>query len=77
MTEDSTGLISNTAKIEQSYNETGIPENAGTDDNQAMADVILSIRTGTVYTYILLIIVTLLIVAVGIYFIYKKVLKNK
>lgn len=77
MTEDNTGLISNTAGIEQSYNEIGIPENGGTDDNQAMADVILSIRTGTVYLYIALIITMLAIISVGIYLIYKKVLTNK
>ena len=81
ITNDSFGLISNTAEILEQYNELGIkdinsiPGNRNQNENDiGKADVIISIRTGKIITYIVLIISTMIIIGVSIYFIIKKVL---
>ncbi len=73
MTENSTGLIPNTAEIAEDYNELGIADSNSTPGNRAKgendlgsAEVLISIRTGgIVYATITIIIVAILgIVAV-------------
>ena len=66
MTENSTGLISNTAEIAELYNEYGVKDidstelnNAQGEDDLGKADVILSIKTGQV----------ILTVVIGFFFI--------
>lgn len=68
MTENSTGLIPNTAEIAEDYNELGIADSNSTPGNRAkgendlgVAEVVLSIRTGgIVYVSIAVIIVVVL-----------------
>ena len=82
MTENNTGIISNTAEIQESYNNYGITDTdskvankiAGEDDLSS-ADVILAVSTGEVILYIGLTIIVLIGIAAGAYYINKKVLK--
>ena len=74
ITENNTGSIRNVAQIEQSYNDLGITEENNTKDNFAQADVIISIKTGTIPMYIGLAVSIFTIIIVGIYFINKEVL---
>ena len=71
MTENSTGLISNTAEIAESYNVYGLKDIDSTENNNATgeddigkADVILSIKTGQVITTIGIVFVTIAIIGI-------------
>ena len=83
MTSENTGNINNTAEIYEAYNDLGIKDVDSTpankvqnEDDMSSADVILGIKTGEIYVYILITVITIGIFGVGIYLINKKVLKN-
>lgn len=73
MTENNTGLVNNTAKIAESYNELGLVDN----DTTGSADLYLSIKTGQIVTTITLILSTIIIVGAGAYMIGKIVINRK
>ena len=75
------GAFTNIAEVYDAYNEEQITDINSTPGNKkenendmSKADVIISIKTGTVIMYTSLIISTIVILGVGIYFIRKKVL---
>ena len=74
MTEESTGTIVNTAELLESYNEIGLGETGEQQDNKSQADLVIGIKTGSVYLYIGLSVFVAFIFIAGIYFIIKKVL---
>lgn len=83
MTEDNTGIVANYAEIAESYNEQNIEDydsKAGNmaqdEDDFSNADVIISVKTGQVALYITITLISITIIAVGVYFINKKVLKG-
>ncbi len=78
------GTYSNLAEIKESYNELGIQDINSKEGNKkegendiSTASIIISIKTGESILYITLIISCVLIIAVGIVFIKKKVLNIK
>ena len=81
MTENSTGLINNTAEIESSYNDLGINDTKSVSGNKikgeadfGSADVILGIKTGG-EVYITISVIVVAILGITVYIIAKK--KNK
>lgn len=74
MTEESTGTIVNTAELLEAYNETGLGETEEQQDNKGQADLVIGIKTGSVYLYIGLSVFIAFIFITGVYFIIKKVL---
>ena len=84
MTENNTGRINNTAEISEQYNDEGAQDINSTPGNQVQgendmgsADVIISLKTGSIATYIVLTIVLIAAIGAGAYFINKKVLKER
>jgi len=82
--EDETGLFVNTAEIGQSSNEEGIldidsmPGNKlDKEDDISNAELIVAVNTGAVITYMALSLSIVLTLAVGAYFINKKVIQVK
>ncbi len=80
MTQDNTGRILNKAEINNHYNERMLDDIDSTpgnkdekEDDMSNADVIISIKTGSIILYTT-IIISIAILATGIYFIKKKVL---
>jgi len=73
MTQENTGTITNKARIEKysSYNKV---EDINTNNDESQADVIVSVRTGRIILYISLAITIVMMIAVSVYFIKKKVL---
>ena len=76
MKENNTGLINNTAEIAESYNELGLKDKNSTEGNKVKgendmgsADLIISIRTGQVVTTVLLVISSIVILGVAVYYI--------
>ena len=83
MKENNTGLVNNTAEIAESYNELGLTDVNSTEGNKVKgendmgsADLIISIRTGQVVTTVLLIISSIVILGVAIYFIRKLIINR-
>ncbi len=83
MTENNTGIVNNNAEIYESYNDFGIKDydstaenNVQDEDNQNYADEVLEIKTGEVYVYTLITLITICIFGLGIYYINKKVLRK-
>ena len=83
MTEESTGLINNTAEIAESYNEAGIPDIDSTagnkakgEDDMGSADVILGVKTGAMITYITLTLLVITLIGTGAYFVGRKLNKD-
>lgn len=83
MKENNTGLINNTAEIAESYNELGLTDVNSTEGNKVKgendmgsADLIISIRTGQVVTTVLLIISSIVILGVAIYFVRKLIINR-
>ena len=79
MTENNTALSNNRAEIYEQYNELGLVDIDSTPNNQAQgeddigaANVIISPATGAEVTYTCTILVGLVILATGIYFIKRK-----
>lgn len=84
MTENNTGLITNTAEIVESYNEYGLSDTDSTvankvnsEDDMASADLILSIKTGEIVATISLIISTIVILGAATYVITRIILRRK
>ncbi len=77
LSENTVGTVyTNSAEIVETYNERETAD-ATPNDNRDNADFILSISTGRAVTYIGLTIAVVAVLAVGIYFIKKKVLDKK
>ena len=76
MKENNTGLVNNTAEIAESYNELGLKDKNSTEGNKVKgendmgsADLIISIRTGQVVTTVLLVISSIVILGVAVYYV--------
>ena len=84
MTENNTGLIPNTAEITEVYNEQGltdvdsIPENNVLDeDDLGSADLIVSIKTGQVVATVAIILVSIIVIGTGAFFVTKMVMSRR
>lgn len=84
MTENNIGLINNTAEIQESYNDSGLTDINSTPGNHVegendmgQAEVIISLRTGAVVSYIGLTLFIISVIGIAVYFIGKKVLRKK
>ena len=82
LTEDTLGLINNTAEIYEAYNDLGIADYDSTvqnkvtsEDDISSADVLVTVKTGEWIVFTGLTITIIAIIGVGAYFIKKKVLK--
>lgn len=84
MTEENTGIVSNTAEIASDYNIYGVSDDNSTpankaqnEDDMSTADLIISVGTGEALIYISAIIVSIILAsAIGI-IVYKRLLENK
>ncbi len=83
MTEDNTGLVTNKAEIYEDYNEYGYEDynskpanNAQNENDFDYVSLILTVKTGQTILYITITLISLAIIAIGVYFINKKVLKG-
>ena len=74
MTKNNTGTTLNIAEISETMN---IKEYADIDlkDNQSKAEIIVNVATGTIITYIIAIMNSVVIISIGMYMIKKKVIK--
>ena len=84
LTDNNMGLISNTAEIEEAYNEQGLQDkdstpanNTAGEDDYGKADLILSIKTGQVVATVSIIVLSTLIIVAGAIGITKIVMKRK
>ena len=78
MTSDTTGTYINNVGIDESYNELNMTDsNARSGNNTSSAQLIISIRTGTIILYTALILSIIVIIGAGIYVIKIKVLDVK
>ena len=82
MTEESFGLITNTAEIYETSNNYGLedvdskPSNKATnEDDISTANVLTTVKTGEIVIYATLTLTIITIIGVGIYLIKKKVIK--
>ncbi len=83
MTQNNTGVINNNAEIYEAYNDLGIQDIDSTpansvqnEDDMSRADAIIGVKTGEVYVYIVITLISIGILGVGIYLINKKVLRR-
>lgn len=83
MTESNTGIINNTAEIFEAYNDLGKADIDSTpankvqgEDDMSSADATIGIKTGEVYIYLTVTLISIGLLGVGIYFINKKVLRK-
>lgn len=83
MTNENTGTINNVAEIYEASNDLGLEDIDSTtankiqsEDDYSLADVIIGVKTGEVYVYMLITLLSVTILGVGIYFINKKVLRK-
>ena len=84
ITEDSIGILNNTAEIYEAYNEQGLKDIDSTpankveaEDDMSKADIVLGIVTGTqIAIYIILPLVVISLLVFGIFEIKKRVLKK-
>ena len=83
MTETNTGLVTNQAEIAESYNEQGIEEYDSVqanknqnEDDIGVANLIIGVKTGGVVIYITITLICIVVLALGIYLIDKKVLRG-
>lgn len=83
MNDNNIGIINNTAEIYESSNDLGLADIDSTpankvqnEDDMSSADAIIGIKTGQIYVYITITLITISILGVGIYLINKKVLKR-
>lgn len=81
MTENNTGIITNTAEIAETYNEYGIDDinsipsnNKSNEDDIGKAEIIISVSTGTEIGVALLIVASLTMILSAVIIIKKKVL---
>ena len=74
LSKDNMGIVNNKAEINEAYNNLGIPfEGTTSENNVSMADLAIGIKTGEVPMYVGLIMGSMAIFAIGVYFIKKKV----
>lgn len=83
MTNENTGTINNVAEIYEASNDFGLKDDDSTpankvqsEDDISLADVIIGVKTGEVYVYILVTLISITLLGIGIYFINKKVLRK-
>ncbi|MCI8352587.1 MAG: hypothetical protein HFJ58_03110 [Clostridia bacterium] len=83
MTNDNTGTINNVAEIYESSNDYGLKDVDSTEankiqgeDDYSLADVVIGVKTGEVYVYVIITLISITILGIGIYFINKKVLRR-
>lgn len=83
MTENNTGTINNRAEIYEAYNDFAIADEDSTPGNKvskendmSSADAVIGVNTGETMIYITITLISIGILAVGIYFINKKVLRK-
>lgn len=83
MTENNTGTINNVAEIYEVSNDLGLQDidstpgnNVQNEDDINNADIVIGVKTGEVYIYIAITLISILILGIGIYFINKKVLSK-
>lgn len=74
MTRDNGGTTQNTAEISDTMNIKAYAD-INLTDNQSRADIIISTATGSVLTYLIVVVNSILIVAAGAYIIKKKIIK--
>ena len=74
MTRDNGGTTQNTAEILETMNIKAYAD-INLTDNQSRADIIISTSTGSVLTYLIVVVNSILIVAAGAYIIKKKIIK--
>ena len=84
LTENNIGLISNTAELEEVYNEQGLQDkdsvagnNTAGEDDYGKADLILSIKTGQVVATVSIIVLSILVIVAGAIVVTKIVMKRK
>ena len=84
MTEENTGLISNTAEIYEDYNIYGVSDKNSTaankvqnENDMSTADVFVGVKTGEVFIYISVIIVTVILGGIVIFIAYNKLIYRK
>ena len=82
MTEDTLGLINNTAEIYESYNDAGIEDvdslngnKVSGEDDFSSADILITVKTGETILFIGLTTTIIATIGIGAYFIKKKVLR--
>lgn len=83
MTNENTGTINNTAEIYEDSNDYGLQDidsnvanKVQGEDDYSSADVVIGIKTGEVYVYVIITLISITILGIGIYFINKKVLRR-
>ena len=83
MTEDNTGIVSNVAEIYETYNEQNLEDHDSTvgnleqgEDDLSNADALISVKTGQITLYIILTLISITIIATGMYLINRKVLRG-
>ena len=84
MTEENTGLISNTAEIYQDYNIYGVTDKNSkaankiqNENDMSTADVYIGVKTGEVFIYISVIITSILLGGIVIFLAYNKLIYSK
>ena len=82
MTNNNLGLYSNSAEIVESYNDLGLEDidsiagnKASTEDDISSADVLISVKTGQVFIFIGITLISVATVLLAAYIIKKKVIK--
>lgn len=83
MNDNNVGIINNIAEIYEASNDLGLVDIDSTpankvqnEDDMSSADAIIGIKTGQIYVYITITLITISILGAGIYLINKKVLKR-
>ena len=83
MTESNTGLVNNTAEIAEAYNSLNVQDTDSTpgnrqskEDDMGSADLIISVKTGAMVSYVALTLFLIAVVAIGAYIMSKKILKK-
>ncbi len=83
MTTENTGTINNVAEIYEASNDYGLQDIDSTpankvqgEDDYSLADVVIGVKTGEVYVYVVITLISIMILGIGIYFINKKVLRK-
>ena len=76
MTETNLGLTNNTAEILKSDNSQSIADE-NSENDKSYANVIIGVKTGAAVTYISITFIIVFAIAIGTYFVSKKILMKK
>ena len=83
MTESNTGLVNNTAEIAEAYNTLNVADMDSTpgnrqsgEDDMGSADLIVSVKTGAMVSYVALTLFLIAVIAIIAYIMSKKILKK-